>query len=59
MIIARVLMFVLLGSCVLSFAMFALTADARYKRFGLTVLKWTVFAGLGFFAILFATQLAA
>ena len=57
MIIARILVFTLLGLCVVSFAMFALTGDARYKRFGLVVLKWTVFAGLGFFAVLIATQL--
>ncbi|UFS56194.1 hypothetical protein LN050_10745 [Comamonadaceae bacterium M7527] len=57
MIIARLIMFALLGTCVLSFVMYALTANAGYKRFGLMVLKWTVFAGLAFFAILFATQL--
>ena len=57
MIVARILVFALLGLSVASFAMFALTADARYKRFGLVVLKWTVVAGLAFFAILLGSRL--
>jgi multisubunit Na+/H+ antiporter MnhB subunit len=47
-----------LGTCVASFVLFALTTEERYKRFGLRVLKWTVLVGLGFFAILFGSQLA-
>tara|TARA_B110000977_G_scaffold12978_1_gene16488 strand:+ start:10598 stop:10807 length:210 start_codon:yes stop_codon:yes gene_type:complete len=58
MIIAKILMFALLGTCVASFVLFALTTEERYKRFGLRVLKWTVLVGLGFFAILFGSQLA-
>jgi len=34
------------------FALYAITGDIRYKRWGLVTLKWTVLAGLGFFGVL-------
>ena len=40
-----------------SFAFYAGTGQARFKRFGLVVLKWTLLAGLGFFLVLFLEQL--
>jgi hypothetical protein len=40
-----------------SFACYAGTGQARFKRFGLVVLKWTLLAGLGFFLVLFLEQL--
>jgi hypothetical protein len=36
--------------------MFAATGQARYKRVGLVILKWTVFAALAFFAVLIAER---
>jgi hypothetical protein len=33
------------------------TGQERFKRLGVIILKWTVFAALGFFAVLIATRL--
>jgi hypothetical protein len=35
-----------------SFAFYAGTGQARYRRFGLVVLKWTLIAAFGFFLVL-------
>jgi len=40
------------------FAFYAATGQLRYRRFGLVILKWTVIAGLFFFAVLFIDRLA-
>jgi hypothetical protein len=42
----------LLVLAAVSFALFAGTGQQRYKRFGLVVLKWTLIAAFGFFAVL-------
>lgn len=34
------------------FAFYAATGEPRYKRFGLVILKWTLIAAFGFFAVL-------
>lgn len=44
-----VLMLVVSGVC---FAAYAATRDARYLRWGWTVLRWALFAAAGFFGIL-------
>ena len=38
------------------FAFYAATGQARYKRTGWVVLKWTILAALGFFAVLIAER---
>ncbi|CAN7628000.1 hypothetical protein LJR290_004771 [Variovorax sp. LjRoot290] len=40
----------------ISFAFFAGTGQPKYKRFGWIVLKWTLFAAFGFFAVLIAER---
>jgi len=40
------------------FAFYAGTAQPRYRRGGWTILKWTLLAAAGFFAVLVAEQLA-
>ncbi len=45
------IMLLLLTAGVL-FAFYAGTGQARFKRAGLVVLKWTVIAALGFFGVL-------
>lgn len=57
MLIARTLVFLLLLSSALFFAVYAATGQARYRRLGLVILKWTVIAGLVFFAVIFITRL--
>ena len=52
MLLARWLILLLLLAAVLSFALFAFTAEPRFKRFGLRLVQWTVLAGLFFFAVL-------
>ncbi|MDM0045257.1 hypothetical protein QTH91_12245 [Variovorax dokdonensis] len=39
-----------------SFAFYAGTGQAKYRRFGWIVLKWTLIAALGFFAVLIAER---
>jgi len=41
-----------------SFAYYVGTGQPKYRRFGWTVLKWTLLAALGFFAVLIAERVA-
>jgi len=41
-----------------SFALYAGTGQAHFKRYGLLLLKWAVLAGLGFFAVLILERVA-
>lgn len=59
MLLVRVLVLVLLVASGISFALFALTGQVKYKKFGLAVLKWTLFATVGFFVVLFVQRLLA
>jgi hypothetical protein len=47
--IAIILLLVVAG---VSFAFYAFTGQARYRRLGLVVLKWTLIAAVAFFAVL-------
>jgi hypothetical protein len=58
LLIARVLFGLLLVAGVLSFAMYAGTGQKRWRDIGLRIVKWTVVAGLGFFAVLLLERLA-
>jgi len=58
MLLFRWLVLLLLLAAAVSFAFFAATGQARYKRFGLVIVKWTVIAGLVFFAVLVLERLA-
>jgi len=40
------------------FAFYAGTGQPRYKRWGWIILKWTLLAAAGFFAVLIAERLA-
>lgn len=52
MLLLRWAVLLLLVASAVSFAFYAGTGQDRYKRFGLVILKWTVAAGLLFFAVL-------
>jgi hypothetical protein len=39
-----------------SFAFYAATGERKYRRFGWIVLKWTLLAAFGFFAVLIAER---
>ena len=52
MLLFRWAMMLLLLSAAASFIFFVGTGQERYKRYGLKVLKWTLIAAFGFFAVL-------
>ena len=58
MLIARSLVLLLLLTAGVFFVFYVATGQVRYRRFGLVILKWTVIAGLFFFAVLFIQRLA-
>ncbi len=41
-----------------SFAFYAGTGQMKYRRFGWVLLKWTMLAAFGFFAVLIAERVA-
>jgi hypothetical protein len=47
-------LFVLAAVC---FVAYMFTGRVGYRRWGLVIFKWTVLAGLGFFAVLAAQRL--
>ena len=58
MLLFRWLVLLLFLAAAVSFAFFAATGQARYKRFGIVIVKWTLIAGLVFFAVLALERLA-
>ena len=50
-------MFLLLGAVVCG-ALYIGTGDARYRTWGVRLLKWVVVAGLAFFGVLILERLA-
>jgi len=57
MLLFRWLLFLLLIAAGVCFAFYAGTADVRYRRWGLIILKWTLIAAFGFFGVLVATRI--
>jgi hypothetical protein len=58
MLIARLLIGLLLFSAVVCFAFSIATGQKRWRRMGLIIMKWTLLAGLAFFAVLILERLA-
>ena len=58
MLLFRWLVLLFLFAAIVSFMLYAGTGQARFKRFGLIVLKWTLIAAFGFFAVLILERLA-
>ncbi|MBI5279505.1 MAG: hypothetical protein HY854_23940 [Burkholderiales bacterium] len=52
MLVFRWAFFVLLIAAGVCFAFYAGTGQAKFRHWGLVILKWTVLAALGFFAVL-------
>ena len=57
MVLVRTLVLLLLLASAVLFAFYAGTGDAKYKRLGMVIFKWTMLAALGFFAVLFVQRL--
>ena len=58
MLLFRWLILLFLLGAVVSFIFYAGTGQPRFKRYGLIILKWTLIAGLGFFAVLILERVA-
>lgn len=58
MLLFRWAVLLLLLAAIVSFVFYIGTGQMRYRRWGLQVLKWTVLAALGFFAVLILERLA-
>lgn len=57
MAIFRIVFIVLLLAAGVSFAFYAGTGQARFKRLGLVILKWTLIAAFVFFAVLIVDRI--
>lgn len=57
MLIARLVIGLLLFAAIVCFALSIATGQPRWRRLGVVIMKWTLVAGLGFFAVLFLERL--
>ena len=57
MLVFRWAVLLLLLASGVSFAFYVGTGDAKYKRFGVAILKWTLLAALGFGLVLLVERL--
>jgi len=58
MLIFRWVVLLLLVAGALSLAMYVGTGEARWRNLGIRIIKWTVIAALGFFAVLVIERVA-
>jgi len=58
MLIARLVIGLLLFAAVVCFALSIATGQVRWRRRGIVIVKWTLIAGLAFFAVLILERLA-
>ena len=58
MLLFRWLILLFLLAAVVSFVFYAGTGQARFKRYGMIILKWTLIAAFGFFAVLILERVA-
>jgi hypothetical protein len=58
MLLFRWLLLILLLVAGVCFAYYIATGQARYRRYGWIILKWTLLAAFGFFAVLFVERMA-
>ena len=58
MLFVRGIVLLLLLAAIALFILYAATGQTRFKRVGLTILKWTLIAAFGFFAVLILERVA-
>lgn len=58
MTLFRVIVFFLLVAGLLCMAMYVGTKQKKWRNLGIRLIKWTVIAALGFFAVLLLERLA-
>lgn len=59
MLVVRTLVFLLLVAGLVCFALYIGTGQRRWRDLGIVIVKWTVIAALGFFAVLLLERLIA
>lgn len=59
MLVVRTVVFLLLVAGLVCFALYIGTGQRRWRDLGLVIVKWTVIAALGFFAVLLLERLIA
>lgn len=52
MVVFRFMILLALLACAVSFVLYAVTSQVRFRHQGLNILKWTLVAAFGFFAVL-------
>lgn len=57
MLIFRSIVLLLLAAGLVCLAMYLGTGETRYRVYGVRIVKWTVVAALGFFAVLIVERL--
>jgi hypothetical protein len=57
MVIFRLIFGLLLLAAVVCFATYVATGQVVWRQRGIVIFKWTVFAGLGFFAVVILERL--
>jgi hypothetical protein len=58
MLLFRWLILLFLIAAMVSFTFYAGTGQVRFKRYGLTIMKWTLIAAFGFFGVLILERVA-
>ncbi len=58
MLIVRLIVGLMLAAGVVCFAAYMATGQTRFRTLGVLLVKWTVIAGLAFFAVLILERLA-
>ena len=58
MLLFRWLFLLLFLAAIVLFALYAATGKRQYRNAGLIIIKWTVLAAFGFFAVLILERLA-
>jgi hypothetical protein len=58
MLLFRLVFGLLLVAGLLCFAMYVATSEVAWRRRGVLIVKWTLIAALGFFAVLILERLA-
>jgi hypothetical protein len=58
MMVFRVLVFFLLVAGLLSFGLYLATGQVAWRHRAIAIIRWTVIAGLAFFAVLLLERLA-
>ena len=59
MLVVRTVVFLLLVAALVCFALYLGTGQKRWRDLGVVIVKWTVIAALGFFAVLILERMIA